>query len=133
MRIESIQDLERLQTSYLSKIDPTIARITICAGTGCRACGAEEVIQTFREEIERLAILGDAFGVAVQEAVGQGQVEVQAIVLGIGIEGFAEGLGRGFVLVVVERFQPLCGEVRSLEEQKQRQRGEHESIIAVSR
>ncbi len=53
MRIESIQSLEQLRKSFLSKVDPTVAKIAICAGTGCRACGAEEVIEAFRNEIRK--------------------------------------------------------------------------------
>jgi NADH-quinone oxidoreductase subunit F len=51
MRIESIQDLEKLQKTILARTDPEKARIRICAGTGCRACGAEEVIDAFNKEV----------------------------------------------------------------------------------
>ena len=79
MRIESIQDLEKLRKTLLAKTDPTKARIRICAGTGCRACGSEEVIEAFNKEI-----------------VGQGisaDVEIKAT----GCHGFCE---RGTLIVL---------------------------------
>jgi hypothetical protein len=57
-------------------------------------------------KFQRLAILGDAVGVAAQGAVGKGQVEVEAVVLGIGLDGFAEVLYGGIVAALVERLQP---------------------------
>jgi NADH-quinone oxidoreductase subunit F len=79
MRIESIQDLEKLRKTLLAKTDPTKTRIRICAGTGCRACGSEEVIEAFNKEI-----------------VGQGisaDVEIKAT----GCHGFCE---RGTLIVL---------------------------------
>lgn len=59
MRIESLQDLEKLRKTLLAKTDPTKARIRICAGTGCRACGSEEVIEAFNKEIASQGISAD--------------------------------------------------------------------------
>jgi len=59
MRIESIQDLEKLRKTLLAKTDPTKTRIRICAGTGCRACGSEEVIEAFNKEIASQGISAD--------------------------------------------------------------------------
>ncbi len=79
MRVETIEQLTALRRSLLFRADPTKARITICAGTGCRACGAEEVIGAFRREIE-------AQGLAAE-------VEVKAT----GCHGFCE---RGTLVVL---------------------------------
>ena len=53
MRIESLSDLEQLRKSYLSGADQATTTVTICAGTGCRACGAEDVIEAFHAETAR--------------------------------------------------------------------------------
>ena len=59
MRIESIQELEQLRKTLVAKTDPAKARIRICAGTGCRACGSEEVIEAFNKEIAGRGISAD--------------------------------------------------------------------------
>jgi len=53
MRIESIQELEKLRKTLLNEMKKAKTRIRICAGTGCRACGAQEVIDAFRKEAEK--------------------------------------------------------------------------------
>ena len=51
--LRSATDLEELRKSILSKRDPNRTCISVCAGTGCRAAGAEVVLDAFIEEIER--------------------------------------------------------------------------------
>ena len=58
MRIESIQELEDLKKTLTAEASEPKTRIRICSGTGCRACGAEEVIDAFRTEIAEQG-LGD--------------------------------------------------------------------------
>ena len=52
-RLANVSELEDLRQSIIQKRDPNLPYITVCAGTGCRAFGAEEVIIAFKEEIER--------------------------------------------------------------------------------
>ena len=52
-RLANVSELEDLRQSIVQKRDPNLPCITVCAGTGCRAFGAEEVIIAFKEEIER--------------------------------------------------------------------------------
>jgi len=55
-RLEDPSQLENLRRSILQKRDPSRPCITVCAGTGCRASGAEAVIDAFKDEIERREI-----------------------------------------------------------------------------
>jgi NADH-quinone oxidoreductase subunit F len=52
-RLSSPSELENLRQSILQQRDPNRLCVTICAGTGCRASGAEAVIQAFKDEIEK--------------------------------------------------------------------------------
>ncbi len=52
MRIDSFQHLEMLRRSLAGKTDTKKTRVTICGGTGCRACGADDVIEAFGKEIK---------------------------------------------------------------------------------
>ena len=52
-RLGNTAELESLRQSILSERDPNRTCISICAGTGCRASGAEAVIDAFLDEIER--------------------------------------------------------------------------------
>jgi len=52
-RLGNTAELENLRQSILSERDPNRTCISICAGTGCRASGAEAVIDAFLDEIER--------------------------------------------------------------------------------
>jgi NADH:ubiquinone oxidoreductase subunit F (NADH-binding)/(2Fe-2S) ferredoxin/NAD-dependent dihydropyrimidine dehydrogenase PreA subunit len=52
-RLRSVSELENLRQSILSKRDPSRTCISICAGTGCRASGAEAVVDALIDEIER--------------------------------------------------------------------------------
>ena len=50
-RLTSISDLRNLRQSLQESRDGDKRCITICAGTGCQATGAAEVVETFRKEI----------------------------------------------------------------------------------
>ena len=50
-RISSIDQLASLRESLSSRRDPSQLRITVCGGTGCRASGSMELVETFREQL----------------------------------------------------------------------------------
>jgi len=52
-RVGSAAELEKLRQSILGKRDPKRTSISVCGGTGCRASGAEAVVDAFLDEIER--------------------------------------------------------------------------------
>jgi NADH:ubiquinone oxidoreductase subunit F (NADH-binding)/(2Fe-2S) ferredoxin/Pyruvate/2-oxoacid:ferredoxin oxidoreductase delta subunit len=52
-RIQSPEKLEEFRQEILSKRDPNTPCISICAGAGCLATGAREVIDAFTSEIEK--------------------------------------------------------------------------------
>ncbi len=52
-RLNSPEELEKARQKILSKRDPNNLCISICAGAGCIASGASEVIAAFKEEIEK--------------------------------------------------------------------------------
>jgi len=51
-RLNSPEELESFRKEILSKRDPDTPCISICAGAGCIASGADEVIAAFKAEIE---------------------------------------------------------------------------------
>ncbi|MFC1950354.1 NADH-ubiquinone oxidoreductase-F iron-sulfur binding region domain-containing protein [Chloroflexota bacterium] len=52
-RSRSAAELENLRQSILHQRDPNQICISVCGGTGCRASGAEVVVDAFMDEIER--------------------------------------------------------------------------------
>ncbi len=58
-RINSSDELEKVRQEILSRRDPNKSCISICAGTGCLASGASEVIVAFEAEIERQGLKTD--------------------------------------------------------------------------
>ncbi|MFH1166253.1 MAG: NADH-ubiquinone oxidoreductase-F iron-sulfur binding region domain-containing protein [Pseudomonadota bacterium] len=52
-RLNSPEDLKNFRQEILSKRDPNKPVISICAGAGCIASGADEVIAAFKTEIEK--------------------------------------------------------------------------------
>ncbi len=52
-RIDSPDELEHIRQEILSRRDPNKSYISVCAGTGCLASGASEVIAAFEAEIEK--------------------------------------------------------------------------------
>jgi NADH-quinone oxidoreductase subunit F len=58
-RLYSPQDLERWRESLATAMDPDRPCVTVCAGTGCLACGARQVTAAFRAEVERQGLAVD--------------------------------------------------------------------------
>jgi NADH-quinone oxidoreductase subunit F len=52
-RLNSPEELENFRQEILSKRDPNMPCISICAGAGCIASGADEVIEAFKAQIEK--------------------------------------------------------------------------------
>ncbi len=52
-RLNSPEEIENFRQEILSKRDPNMPCISICAGAGCIASGADEVIAAFKAEIEK--------------------------------------------------------------------------------
>jgi NADH:ubiquinone oxidoreductase subunit F (NADH-binding)/(2Fe-2S) ferredoxin len=52
-RLNSVADLEQLRQSLLAEKDSSRITVSVCGGTGCRASGAEAVVDAFAEEIEK--------------------------------------------------------------------------------
>ena len=51
-KLQSPQDLEQLRSELLLRRDGSGTIISVCAGTGCQACGCEGVLKALRKEIE---------------------------------------------------------------------------------
>ena len=58
-QINSPAELEEFRKGILSRRDPNTPCISICAGTGCIAYGADEVIAAFKAEIEKQDLQAD--------------------------------------------------------------------------
>jgi len=58
-RLNSPEELRKFRQAILSKRDPDNPCISICAGAGCIASGADEVIAAFKAEIENQGLLAD--------------------------------------------------------------------------
>jgi len=58
-RINSTDELEKVRKEILSLRDPNKPCISICAGAGCLASGASEVIAAFKAEIEKQGLTTD--------------------------------------------------------------------------
>lgn len=58
-RINSPEELEKFRLEILSQRDPNQSRISICAGAGCVASGANEVIAAFKAEIEKQGLTAE--------------------------------------------------------------------------
>jgi NADH-quinone oxidoreductase subunit F len=52
-RLSSPAELEQTRREVSSRRDPRKPCISVCAGTGCLACGSTEVVATFRDEIAK--------------------------------------------------------------------------------
>jgi NADH-quinone oxidoreductase subunit F len=55
-RLSSPDELEKLRKSIISGRDPAKPCIIICGGTGCLALAADDVIDTFNQEIQKRAL-----------------------------------------------------------------------------
>jgi NADH-quinone oxidoreductase subunit F len=58
-RINSPDELEKVRQEIISRRDPNKPCISICAGAGCLASGASEVIGAFKAEIEKQGLKTD--------------------------------------------------------------------------
>jgi len=58
-RLNSPEELRKFRQAILSKRDPDNPCISICAGAGCIASGADEVIAAFEAEIENQGLQAD--------------------------------------------------------------------------
>ena len=58
-RINSPEELEKVRQEILTRRDPGKPCISICAGAGCLATGAAEVIAAFKAEIEKQGLEAD--------------------------------------------------------------------------
>ena len=52
-RLTSVRELGKLRQSIISDRDTSRVTVSVCGGTGCRAMGAEDVVDAFSEEIEK--------------------------------------------------------------------------------
>ena len=78
-RLNSREDLDKFAEGLASRNDPHMPRVSVCAGSGCLACGAKDVISAFEGEIEAQGL--------------KGQVDVKST----GCHGFCE---KGPIVVV---------------------------------
>ena len=78
-RLNSREDLDKFAEGLASRNDPHMPRVSVCAGSGCLACGAKDVIAAFEGEIEAQGL--------------KGQVDVKST----GCHGFCE---KGPIVVV---------------------------------
>jgi NADH:ubiquinone oxidoreductase subunit F (NADH-binding)/(2Fe-2S) ferredoxin/NAD-dependent dihydropyrimidine dehydrogenase PreA subunit len=52
-KLKSVQELEQFRQTILKDKDASRITVSVCGGTGCRASGAEDVVDAFSEEIEK--------------------------------------------------------------------------------
>ena len=52
-RLTTVRELGQLRQSIISNRDTSRVTVSVCGGTGCRAMGAEDVVDAFSEEIEK--------------------------------------------------------------------------------
>jgi NADH:ubiquinone oxidoreductase subunit F (NADH-binding)/NAD-dependent dihydropyrimidine dehydrogenase PreA subunit/(2Fe-2S) ferredoxin len=52
-KIKTYQELEVLRRSLLKRINPNKPSVRICVGTGCRARGSLDVLQSFHDEVKK--------------------------------------------------------------------------------
>ena len=84
-RLRTVAELQKFRQTLKQLRDENKPCITICAGTGCQACGASEVVDQFKEEISKQSL--------------QEKIELRAS----GCHGFCE---RGPLVVI--RPQMIC-------------------------
>ncbi|MDP2644770.1 MAG: NADH-quinone oxidoreductase subunit NuoF [Desulfobacterales bacterium] len=58
-RLKSPDELKKVRQDIISRKDPNKPCISICAGAGCLAIGASDVIAAFRQEIEKQGLRAD--------------------------------------------------------------------------
>ncbi len=78
-RIDTPQELESLRQEIVSARDPDATRVSVCAGTGCLATGAKEVLAALNEELDKQGL------------------QVEVALKGTGCHGFCE---KGPIVVI---------------------------------
>jgi NADH-quinone oxidoreductase subunit F len=58
-RIHTPEELAEYREKVLASRDPAAPRISVCAGTGCLATGARDVVAAFGEEVEKQGLKGE--------------------------------------------------------------------------
>ncbi len=53
VKISNEKELEAVRGEYIRKHDPDKTRICVCAGTGCKAQGADELVDALRESVDK--------------------------------------------------------------------------------
>jgi NADH:ubiquinone oxidoreductase subunit F (NADH-binding)/(2Fe-2S) ferredoxin/Fe-S-cluster-containing hydrogenase component 2 len=59
IRLHSASELEQLRQNLVSQRQTSKTIISICAGTGCRACGCEPVAAAFHKELRESSLTGE--------------------------------------------------------------------------
>ncbi len=57
--VRTPEELESLKEELLAAREPDQPRVSVCCGTGCRVHGSMEVIEAFRQEIDKRNLNGD--------------------------------------------------------------------------
>src|SRR3989304_2938427 len=57
-RLQSLEDLEARRAACVGARDPAKPCLALCAGSGCTASGAPEVLAALRESLERAGLEG---------------------------------------------------------------------------
>ncbi len=58
-KLDSIQALEQYRASLVKQRDSRKTIISVCAGTGCQACGCQAVVNAFRTELKKANLEND--------------------------------------------------------------------------
>jgi NADH-quinone oxidoreductase subunit F len=58
-RLDSPEALDRLRLEVTARQEGDRPKVSVCAGTGCLACGASDVVSSFRQELERQGMAGE--------------------------------------------------------------------------
>ena len=58
VRLNSPEDLEKLQSELIAKTDFRKPAVTLCISTGCEALGAKDVLQAFQDEFKKQGLDG---------------------------------------------------------------------------
>jgi (2Fe-2S) ferredoxin len=52
-RLERRADLDTLRDRLVASFDPDKHRVFVCMGTGCKACGGDEILDSFEKVLKR--------------------------------------------------------------------------------
>jgi NADH-quinone oxidoreductase subunit F len=59
-RLASGQELEQLRQTLIDRTDPNAPRILVCCGTGCKAVGSLDLLETMRNAVAASGEIGRA-------------------------------------------------------------------------